>query len=58
MQRKIIFIKAILIITSLSILGQMTDKQSGKISKSEQNVMVIASEYADAALKKDTIAMV
>ncbi len=56
MQIRIMLISAILIVTSLSIFGQKTDKQSGKMD-TEQNVMALARDYADAALKRDTAAM-
>lgn len=47
--KKITFISAIIIALSLSILAQT--------NKTEQNVMALANNYADAAVKRDTAAM-
>ncbi|MGI8541912.1 MAG: nuclear transport factor 2 family protein, partial [Aridibacter sp.] len=57
MQRRIMLISAILIVTSLSIFGQITDKQSNKMDKSEQAILALANDYANAVAKQDAAAM-
>ncbi len=52
MQRTM-FISAIIIALSLSILGQMPDK----MDKTEQAIMAVANNYANAIVKRDTSAM-
>ena len=53
MRSKMMLISAILIVTSLSIFGQMTDK----MDKNEQAVMVVAKDFANAVVKSDADAM-
>lgn len=57
MQRRIMLISAILIITSLSIFGQITDKQSGKMDKNEQDIKSLAAEFANSVVKRDVAVM-
>ncbi len=44
-------IGAVIIALSLSVLGQIPDKQSGKMGKTEQVILNLANDYADATVK-------
>ncbi len=55
--RKTIFLVALIIATSLSVFGQKTDKQSSKMSKAEQEIKALASDFANAVVKKDAVAL-
>jgi hypothetical protein len=51
--QKTIFLVALMIATSLSIFGQTTLTQSGKMSKTEQAVTDLIGEYGNAFIKRD-----
>ena len=53
MKRKIMLINTILILMSLSIFGQTTDK----MDKNQQAVMAVANDFANAVVKRDSNAM-
>jgi ketosteroid isomerase-like protein len=55
--QKTILLVALIIATSLSIFGQMNDKQSSKMAKTEQEVMTLAIEFANSIVKSDVGAM-
>jgi ketosteroid isomerase-like protein len=52
--QKTIFLVALLIATSFSIFGQTTDTKSSKMSKTEQEVADLVTEFANALVKRDT----
>ena len=52
--QKTILLVALIIAISLSIFGQATFTQSGKMSKTEQAVTDLVTEYGNAIIKRDT----
>jgi ketosteroid isomerase-like protein len=52
--QKTIFMAVIVIAASLSIFGQTTDTKSSKMSKTEQDLTALTTEYANALVKRDT----
>lgn len=55
--KKTIFLVAIVIAASISIFGQTTITQSDKMSKTEQEVTNLVTEYGNALVKRDTAAI-
>ena len=56
MKRTIIF-AALMIAASVTILGQTSDKKSGKDEKAKEEVIALVKEYNNAIVKKDAVAM-
>lgn len=55
--RKTIFLFALIIAASLSISGQAAGKQSSKTTQTEQELITLTREFADAVVKRNVAAL-